>query len=464
MENVQTVNDKKVMASVQKKEERIHNFQEVSLGYTKEEAYKEASRCLQCKNPRCVIGCPVGIEIPKFIEAIKEEKMEMAYNIITEASTLPAVCGRVCPQENQCEKMCIKGFKSDAIAIGALERYVADYANMHHLKKNKESEKKEQRIAIIGSGPSGLSCAGTLAKEGYRVTVYEVLHKAGGVLTYGIPEFRLPKQIVEKEVVDLKHMGVEFVLDTLIGKTITLSNLKEDYDAIYIATGAGLPKFMGIPNELACGVFSANEVLTRINLMKAYEDGNTPLYLGDKIIVVGGGNVACDVARSLKRFGKDVSIVYRRGISDMPARKEEVHHLLEEQIEIKEFLNPVRICVDSNQLVTGIEVVHMVSVGTDDKGRAIVEEVRDSKEVLECDMVVMALGTNINALAIENTDIKVRENGCIEVDGTRTSSDRCFAGGDVVTGAATVILAMEAGKKAAYEIIDLFEKEKTSVV
>lgn len=435
--------------------ERIKNFSEVALGFNDYEALEEAKRCLQCANPQCVKGCPVGVRIPEFIGAILNGSVEKAYEVISSSSSLPAICGRVCPQESQCESKCIRGYKGEAIAIGALERYVADYALEHKLASLKRRQKNGKKVAIIGSGPSGLTCAGELAKAGYEVTVYEALHKAGGVLVYGIPEFRLPKKIVEQEIDALKKLGVEFILNVPVGKAILIDDLKKDYDAIYIASGAGLPKFMGIENENANGVFSANEILTRINLMKSYENGaSTPIYLGENIVVVGGGNVACDAARSLRRFGKKVTLMYRRSKDELPARKEEVKHLLDEGIELLELTNPVKVLVDGDFNVTGLEVVSMefTEVGSD--GRRGVKRVENSNHVVDCDMVVMALGTNPNPLSTYASDIKKDEKGLIIVDGTKTSVANVYAGGDVVTGAATVILAMEAGKKAALEIVE----------
>lgn len=435
--------------------ERIKNFSEVALGFNDDEALEEAKRCLQCANPQCVKGCPVGVRIPEFIGAILNGSVEKAYEVISSSSSLPAICGRVCPQESQCESKCIRGYKGEAIAIGALERYVADYALEHKLASLKRRQKNGKKVAIIGSGPSGLTCAGELAKAGYEVTVYEALHKAGGVLVYGIPEFRLPKKIVEQEIDALKKLGVEFILNVPVGKAILIDDLKKDYDAIYIASGAGLPKFMGIENENANGVFSANEILTRINLMKSYENGaSTPIYLGENIVVVGGGNVACDAARSLRRFGKKVTLMYRRSKDELPARKEEVKHLLDEDIELLELTNPVKVLVDGDFNVTGLEVVSMefTEVGSD--GRRGVKRVENSNHVVDCDMVVMALGTNPNPLSTYASDIKKDEKGLIIVDGTKTSVANVYAGGDVVTGAATVILAMEAGKKAALEIVE----------
>ncbi len=437
------------------KNERIDNFSEVALGYNDEEALSEASRCLQCANPQCVKGCPVGVRIPEFIAAILNGNIENAYEIIRSSSSLPAVCGRVCPQEKQCESKCIRGFKGDAIAIGSLERYVADYALNNKLSSLKVKAKNGKKVAIIGSGPSGLTCAGELAKRGYEVTIYEALHKAGGVLTYGIPEFRLPKEIVEQEINALKALGVEFILNAPIGKCMTIDNLKRDYNAIYIASGAGLPKFMGIENENANGVFSANEVLTRINLMGGFkEDANTPIYLGENIVVVGGGNVACDAARSLRRFGKKVTLMYRRTKKELPAREAEVGHLLEEGIELLELTNPIKVLVNDDFNVVGLEVMKMELTEKDESGRRGVREIEGSNSKFACDMIVMALGTSPNPLSTIDSDVKKDNKGLIIVDGTKTSDDKVFAGGDVVTGAATVILAMEAGKKAALEIVE----------
>lgn len=434
------------------KDERCHNFEEVALGYTKEEALREANRCLNCPNPRCVSGCPVGIEIPKFIEQIKLENVEEAYKIISEASLLPGICGRVCPQEKQCEGMCIKGFKGDAIAIGSLERYVADFARVNNFESVVKKESNGKKIAIVGSGPSGLSCAASLSKMGYAITIYEALHKAGGVLTYGIPEFRLPKDIVDKEIDSLKKLGVEIVLNAIIGTTITLEELESKYDAIFIGSGAGLPNFMGIKNENAKGVFSANEILTRINLMGASKEGSlTPIMEGKRVIVVGGGNVAMDAARSMRRLNRDVTICYRRSMDELPARREEVNHAIEEGIEFALLTNPKEIIIDDKEFVKGIKVVDMELVDNGEK-RKSVKEIPGSEHVIECDLVIMAIGTTPNPSLINNSDLHHDNRGLIEVNGTKTSKNGIFAGGDAVTGAATVILAMEAGKKAALEI------------
>ncbi len=445
--------DKKTVMRMQDKDKRIKNFQEVELGYNEEEALREASRCLQCTNPRCVKGCPVNIMIPLFIKHIKEKEWEKAYQVIQESSFLPAICGRVCPQEMQCEKMCVKGFKGDAISIGALERFVADMHNSIEPKKEiiKNNGKK---VAIVGSGPAGLSCAGILASNGFEVTIYEVLHRPGGVLTYGIPEFRLPKKIVEKEIENLKRKKVEIKCDMPVGNAITLSDLQKEYDYIFLGTGAGVPKFMGIPNESANEVFSANEILTRINLMGAYqENSKTPIKEAKTVYVIGGGNVAMDAARSLKRLGMNVHLMYRRGKDELPARKVEVIHALEEGIIFDLLQNPLEILTDENNSVTGMKVINMEYQEEIVGQRRSVQEVKGTEHNVSCDMVVMALGTNPNHEALKMSDIKLDDRGLIMVDDGLTSIPNVYAGGDAVTGAATVILAMEAGKKAAYEII-----------
>ncbi len=445
----------KVHGKVQEPQERVKNFKEVELGYTDEEALAEASRCLHCPKPRCMEGCPVSIAIPEFIQCIKDGNLEEAYKVISKSSSLPAVCGRVCPQEKQCESMCVRGLKGEAISIGSLERYVADQAIKNNYAAAKVEEKNGKRVAIVGAGPAGLTCAGDLAKAGYEVTIYEILHKAGGVLTYGIPEFRLPKSIVEKEVDSLKKLGVNVLCDVPIGNAITLEELEKEYDAVFLGTGAGLPKFMGIPGEDANQVFSANEILTRINLMKSYEDSSkTPIKKAKKAYVIGGGNVAMDAVRSLKRLGIDAHLMYRRGMEELPARKMEVEHAKEEGIEFDLLTNPVRIIVDEENNVTGMEVVNMILGEPDESGRRGVTEDESSKHVVDCDMVVMALGTSPNHGALKNSKIELSDKGLIVVNGTKTSLDNVYAGGDAVTGAATVILAMEAGKKAAKEIME----------
>ncbi len=450
----------KVRGRVQSPEERVKNFKEVELGFNDEEALKEANRCLQCKNPRCVTGCPVSISIPEFIKGIKDGDIKSAYEVITRSSSLPAVCGRVCPQEKQCEKMCVRGLKGDSISIGTLERYVADYAIEHNLESTSVKEKNGKRVAIVGSGPSGLTCAGELAKNGYEVTVFEVLHKAGGVLTYGIPEFRLPKSIVQKEVDSLKKLGVDIRTDVPVGNAVTISELEEEYDAVFVGSGAGLPKFMGIPGEDANGVFSANEILTRINLMGAYkDDSKTPIKKGKKAYIIGGGNVAMDAVRCLKRLGVETHLMYRRGEEELPARKMEVGHAKEEGIEFNLLTNPKRILTNENNDVVGMEVVNMVLGEPGPDGRRGVTEDESSLHTVDCDMVIMALGTSPNHEALKGSDIELTEKGLIKVEEekTKTSGKNVFAGGDAVTGAATVILAMEAGKKAAKEIMESLE-------
>lgn len=443
----------KVEMNVLDKDKRIHDFDEVSLGYDDTQALEEAKRCLNCQNPRCVSGCPVNIQIPNFIEKIKEGDIEGAYKVISESSLLPGICGRVCPQEKQCEKMCIKGFRGDAISIGSLERYVADWALKNKIRSINNCENNGKRVAVIGSGPSGLTCASELARLGYSVTIYEALHKAGGVLTYGIPEFRLPKRIVEEEIEKLKDLGVNIVLNAIIGQSIKISELEKEYDALYIATGAGLPKFMGIENENANGVFSANEILTRINLMGAYKhNAKTPIKIGKKVVVVGGGNVAMDAARSIKRLGSEVHLVYRRSEEELPARSEEVKHAKEEGIIFDYLTNPVKINVDEDYNVKSIELVKMELSEVDDSGRRNVKEINNSNYIFDCDMVVMALGTSVNSIVNIDKNVDVDKHGHIIVDNTKTSKNNVFAGGDVVTGSATVILAMEAGKKASREI------------
>ncbi len=449
------MNDKKVRGRLQSPEERIKNFEEVEYGYNHDEALEEASRCLQCINPRCVKGCPVNIQIPKFIKELKEGNIKEAYEIISESSSLPAVCGRVCPQEKQCESMCVKGLKGDAISIGSLERYVADEALKNHYNSSKTVEKNGKKVAIVGSGPSGLTCAGDLAKNGFDVTIYEVLQKPGGVLIYGIPEFRLPKKIVKQEVESLKELGVKILTDVPVGNAVTLNELQKEYDAVFIGTGAGLPKFMNIEGEDANQVFSANEILTRINLMGAYKSNSkTPIKKGKKAYVIGGGNVAMDAVRSLKRLGIDAHIMYRRGEEELPARKMEVEHAKEEGIVFDLLQNPTRILTDENNNVVGLEVINMVLGEVGEDGRRTVTEDKTSIHTVDCDMVVMALGTSPNHQALKESDIKLSDRGLIVVEGTKTSLDNVFAGGDAVTGAATVILAMEAGKKAAKEIME----------
>lgn len=447
--------EERVKTRRQKPEVRVKNFKEVEYTYNDSEALKEANRCLQCANPKCVTGCPVNIQIPEFIKAIRENNIEKAYEIISLSSLLPAICGRVCPQERQCESMCIKGLKGEAIAIGALERYVADWAIEHNIETKVKVKKNGKKVAVIGSGPAGLSCAADLAKAGFEVVIYEVLHKAGGVLVYGIPEFRLPKSIVEKQVDSLRQLGVEIKTDAFVGNSITMEELQKEYDYIFLGTGAGLPRFMGIEGENANGVFSANEILTRTNLMGAFKkDGKTPIKKAKKAYVIGGGNVAIDAVRSLRRLGVDANIMYRRSMEELPARKVEVEHAKEEGVKFKILTNPKKILVDENNNVIGMEVVKMILGEAGEDGRRSVIEDDSSLHTVKCDMVVMALGTSPNHEALKNTKIKFDDRGLIVVKNTKTSLKNVYAGGDAVTGAATVILAMEAGRNAAKEIIE----------
>ncbi len=449
------MDDKKVKGRLQSPKERVTNFNEVEFCFNDEEAKEESSRCLLFMNPQCVKGCPVNIMIPDFIKCIKDGDIKGAYEVISKSSSLPAICGRVCPQEKQCEAKCIKGIKGDAISIGSLERYVADQALINNFNAAKKVEPNGKRVAIVGSGPAGLSCAGDLAKAGFDVTIFEILHKAGGVLIYGIPEFRLPKDIVAKEIKSLKKLGVRINTNVPIGNAITLSDLQKEYDAVFVGSGAGLPKFMGIPGEDANEVFSANEILTRINLMGAYkEESKTPIKKLKKAYVIGGGNVAMDAVRSLKRLGIDAHLMYRRSEEELPARKMEVEHAKDEGIVFDLLTNPVRILTDENNSVVGMEVVNMVLGEAGEDGRRSVVEDSSSLHKVDCDMVVMALGTSPNHGALKDSDIELSDRGLIVVEGTKTSLNNVYAGGDAVTGAATVILAMEAGKKAAQEIIE----------
>ena len=447
---------KKVPVREQDPKVRATNFDEVCLGYNKEEAMEEAARCLHCKNAKCVQGCPVNINIPDFIEEVKAGKMEDAYKVISQSSALPAICGRVCPQESQCEGKCIRGIKGEAVSIGKLERFVADWARENGIKPPAPETKNGHKVAVIGSGPSGLTCAGDLAKLGYDVTIFEALHEAGGVLVYGIPEFRLPKlDVVAKEVENVKSLGVKIETNVIIGKSVTIDELMEEegYEAVFIGSGAGLPMFMGIPGETAKGVFSANEYLTRNNLMKAFrEDYDTPIVHGKKVAVVGGGNVAMDAARTALRLGAEVHIIYRRSEAELPARAEEVHHAKEEGIIFDLLTNPKEILVDENDSVCGIKCVRMELGEPDASGRRRPVEVPGSEFDIDVDTVIMSLGTSPNPLISSTTiGLDVNRRKCIiadEVTG-QTSKDGVFAGGDAVTGAATVILAMGAGKAAA---------------
>ncbi|MBO5415625.1 MAG: NADPH-dependent glutamate synthase [Clostridia bacterium] len=436
---------------------RNKNFDEVSLGYTEEQAIDEAKRCLNCKNKPCVGGCPVHIHIPAFIEKVAQGEFEEAYKIITEASSLPAVCGRVCPQESQCEQRCVRGIKGEPVAIGRLERFVADRHNSLAEKKIDKPSPNGHKVAVVGSGPAGLACAGELAKKGYDVTVFEALHLAGGVLVYGIPEFRLPKSIVAEEIEGLRALGVKVETNTVIGKTITIDELQGEYgyEAVFIGSGAGLPKFMGIDGENLRGVYSANEFLTRINLMKAYrEDSATPIQRAKKVAVVGGGNVAMDAARCAKRFGAEVYIVYRRGLEELPARREEVEHAKEEGIIFKTLTNPKAILGDDTRSVCGMTCVEMELGEPDASGRRKPIEKPNSEFTLDVDCVIMALGTSPNPLIKSTTEgLETQSWGGILADEMgKTSREGVFAGGDAVTGAATVILAMGAGKTAAKAI------------
>lgn len=435
---------------------RASNFSEVALGYSEETALDEAARCLNCKNMPCVSGCPVNIHIPAFIEKIKEGDFEAAYQVISESSSLPAVCGRVCPQETQCEAKCVRGIKGEPVGIGRLERFVADWHNEHAKENVKRPEPNGHKVAVVGSGPSGLTCAGDLAKKGYQVSVFEALHTAGGVLVYGIPEFRLPKKIVKKEVDGLKALGVEIDTDVIIGKTITVDELFDmGYEAVFIGSGAGLPRFMGIEGEALCGVYSANEFLTRNNLMKSYnEHSDTPVMHAKKTIVVGGGNVAMDAARTAKRLGADVTVVYRRTEHELPARREEVEHAMEEGIEFRFLTNPTKINGEDGW-VKSITCQRMELSAPDESGRARPVAVEGSEYDIDADCVIMSIGTSPNPLIKSTTaGLEVNKRGGIIVneDTGATTKKGVYAGGDAVTGAATVILAMGAGKTAAKAI------------
>lgn len=447
---------KKVPVREQDAAARAKNFDEVCLGYNKDEAMEEAQRCINCKNAKCIKGCPVAINIPAFIEQVKLGNIEEAYQIISESSALPAVCGRVCPQESQCEGQCIRGIKGEPVSIGKLERFVADWARENGFVPEVTADKNGKKVAVIGSGPAGLTCAGDLAKLGYEVTIFEALHEPGGVLTYGIPEFRLPKQgVVQPEIDNVRKLGVKIETNVVIGKAVTIDELMDDegYQAVFIGSGAGLPKFMGIPGENANGVFSANEYLTRSNLMKAFRDDyDTPIVAGKKVAVVGGGNVAMDAARTALRLGAEVHIVYRRSEKELPARAEEVHHAKEEGIIFNLLTNPVEINTDDKGWVSGLTVRKMELGEPDASGRRRPVEIEGSDFTIEADTVIMALGTSPNPLISSTTEgLETNRHQCIVADEAngKTSREGVFAGGDAVTGAATVILAMEAGRAGA---------------
>lgn len=458
----------------QSPEVRAHNFDEVDLGYDEATAVDEALRCLACKNPLCVTGCPVNIRIPEFISKIKEGDFEGAYEIIHTTSSLPAVCGRVCPQENQCEAKCVRGIKGDPVGIGRLERFVADWHNAHSDNPPASAPKNGHKVAVVGSGPSSLTCAGDLAKKGYEVTVFEALHTPGGVLVYGIPEFRLPKKIVKKEIDNLKALGVSFETNIIIGKTLTVDELMEDgYEAVFIGTGAGLPNFMGIPGESYKGVYSANEFLTRSNLMKAYKDSPvTPIMKGGNVAVVGGGNVAMDAARTALRLGAEkVYIVYRRSMEELPARHEEVEHAVEEGVDFRLLNNPVEIFGYNNPddkrdpkngFVTGMKCIKMELGDPDEKGRRRPVEIEGSEFILDVDTVIISIGTSPNPLIKSTTkglEVNKRGGFIVEEATGATTKDGVYAGGDAVTGAATVISAMGAGKSAAKAIDEYIQNK-----
>jgi glutamate synthase (NADPH) small chain len=449
---------------------RITNFEEVCLGYTEDEAVLEASRCLECKKPLCVSKCPVSTNIPEFIKHIKVRDFESAAKVISKYNSLPAVCGRVCPQELQCEGKCIVGIKGDAVAIGKLEGFVADWARENNIDLTEKLESNGSKVAVIGSGPAGLACAGELAKLGYEVTIFEALHEPGGVLTYGIPEFRLPKEkVVKPEIDNLVKLGVKIETDVIVGRTVTIDQLLSDegYDAIFIGTGAGLPRFMGIPGENANGVFSANEFLTRTNLMKAFDEGyDTPIRVGKKVAVVGAGNVAMDAARTARRLGAEVHIIYRRSEEEVPARAEEVHHAKEEGIIFNLLTNPVEVITTESGEVTGVKCVKMELGEPDKSGRRSPVEIEGSEFVIDADTVIMSIGTVPNPLiSITAKQLELNRKKCIVVEEEtgKTSRDRVYAGGDAVTGAATVILAMGAGKKAAKAIHERLNMDDTQV-
>lgn len=446
----------KVAMPVQDPAVRITNFDEVALGYTPEMAVEEATRCLHCKHQPCVSGCPVNIHIPDFIEKVAQGEFEEAYKIISLTSTLPAICGRVCPQENQCEKVCVRGIKNEPVAIGRLERFVADYHREHNDTPFEKPQSNGHKVAIVGAGPAGLTCAGDLAKLGYQVTIFEALHVAGGVLMYGIPEFRLPKEIVQKEISHLKELGVEIITNFIVGRSDSIDSfMEEGYEAVFIGSGAGLPNFMGLPGENLIGVYSANEFLTRINLMKAYqEDSDTPVQHPTKCVVVGGGNVAMDAARCARRLGAEVHIVYRRSMEELPARKEEVEHAEEEGIIFDLLCNPVRVIGDDQGWCKQIECIRMELGEPDESGRRRPVPIEGSNFTIDIDCMIMAIGTSPNPLIRHTTKgLEVNRKGCFicDEDGL-TSRENIYAGGDAVSGAATVINAMGAGKRAAAAI------------
>lgn len=444
---------------------RRRNFDEVALGYTEEQAVDEAARCLNCKHHPCMSGCPVQIDIPAFIARVRERDFEGAYAVLTRQSSLPAVCGRVCPQENQCEGKCVRGIKGEPVAVGRLERFVADWHAAHAQDAPAKPVSNGRRVAVVGSGPAGLACAGDLVKKGYDVTVFEALHTPGGVLVYGIPEFRLPKQkIVEREVEAVRRLGVEIETDVIVGRTVTVDSLlgEEGFDAVFIGSGAGLPRFMGIGGENLNGVVSANEFLTRANLMHAYDARyDTPIYVGQRVVVVGGGNVAMDAVRTAKRLGAEATIVYRRSEAELPARAEEVHHAKEEGIVFRMLANPVEVLGDEQGWVSGLRCVEMTLGEPDESGRRRPVEKEGSEFDVPCDVVIMALGTSPNPLLAATTSgLETDRRGCLTADAEgRTTRAGVFAGGDAVTGAATVILAMGAGRRAA-RAIDEYIREK----
>ena len=458
---------KRVKSREQDPIERGKNFKEVSLGYGEEEAIEEANRCLGCKNPKCVEGCPVSVNIPSFISFIKKGAFSASFEELSKYNALPAVCGRVCPQESQCEGKCVLGIKGEPLAIGQLERFIADFARNNKLSSLKKSEKILEKVAVIGSGPAGLTCAGELAKLGYRVTIFEALHESGGVLVYGIPEFRLPKKdVVKYEIEEIKKLGVKIENNVVVGKTVDIDELieNEGFKAVFIGSGAGLPKFMGIKGENANGVFSANEVLTRVNLMKAFKnESHTPLNLGKKVAVVGGGNVAMDAARTSLRLGAETHIIYRRSEKELPARLEEIHHAKEEGVILDVLTNPTEILTDEKGWVKGIKCIRMKLGEEDSSGRRRPIEIENSEFIMEVDSVIMSLGTSPNPLISNATKgLKTNKKGCLLVDeeSLKTSLKGIYAGGDAVTGAATVILAMGAGKKAAKSIDSYLRKEE----